>query len=63
MGDISLLKHPLILLFTGFVLTGVIGKFLSGKIQRKNWEYQFKIKRWDRQVKEARTTYEHISLY
>ena len=60
-GDISLLKHPLILLFVGFVLTGIIGQILIGRIQRKNWEHQFKIERLNHQIKEARATYEHIS--
>ena len=56
------LKHPLLLLFVGFLLTGIIGQKLIGKIQRKNWEHQFKVERLNHQIKEARVTYEHISL-
>ena len=57
-----ILKHPLLLLVVGFVLTGVIGQILIGRIQRSNWEHQFKIERLNRQIKEARAIYEHISL-
>ena len=56
------LEHPLVLLVVGFLLTGIIGQILIGKIQRKNWEYQFEMERLNHQIEEARRTYEHISL-
>ena len=56
------LKHPLLFFFVGFLLTGIIGQRLIGKIQRKNWEHQFKVEKLNHQIKEARITYEHISL-
>ena len=60
LDDILFLK-PLILLLLGFLLTGIIGQILIGRIQRKNWEHQFKMERLNHQIKEARATYEHIS--
>ena len=58
----TLLEHPLLLLVVGFLLTGFFGQILIGKIQRRNWKHQFEIERLNRQIKETRTVYEHISL-
>lgn len=55
-------EHPLMLLIIGFILTSIIGNSISAKIQQKNWEHQFKIKRITYQIQEARKAYEHISL-
>ena len=62
LGDILLLKHPLILIFAGFVLTGIIGQILIGKIQSRNWKDQFEVEKLNRQIKETKTIHEHISL-
>ena len=61
MGENHTVQNPLVLLVTGFLLSGVAGGFLGYFFQQRAWAHQHAVQRADLQREQAQQTFEDLS--